>query len=157
MMTSELRNPEEIAEIKVSIQQQSEFNATNIREIILHFQALKSARASRLMMDAPGLYLPELTLYVISKSGTSRGHATLKNNLISLVGEACGPIYGFVLYPESYVRSCLDRILRRTVRQVCPEMRLSMENVFNKKFHGGDLTDSAIEKDLILLLKKDLG
>jgi hypothetical protein len=37
-------------------------------------------------------------------------------------------------------------------------MRVSMENVFNRKNHRKQkLTDSEIEKELILMFKKDLG
>ena len=65
--------------------------------------------------------------------------------------------YGFVLYPESFVRTCLDKILRKTTKNITPQLRISMENVFNRKHHKKiNLVDSAIEKDLIMRLKNDL-
>lgn len=146
----------ELARLKAEIRALSEFNVTNVREIILHFQALKSARVARIMMDAPGLYYPELSLYVVSKSGGARGHATIHQSILPLIAAEKSRVYGFVLYPESYVRSCLDSLLRKTVRVVCPEMRLSVENTFNSKYHGQELTDSPMARNLLALLKADL-
>ncbi len=147
---------EELEIIKQKIRKLSEFNLTSVRDIILHFQALKSARASRVMMDAPGLYYPQLPLYVISKSGMARGHSSLSKSIQPLLPESERKVYGFVLYPESYVRTCLDRILRKTVKVVSPEMRIGFENSFNKKHHNRDLNDSDVLKDLIMLLQHDL-
>jgi len=66
--------------------------------------------------------------------------------------------YGFVLYPESFVRTCLDKLLRKTTKNITPQLRISMENVFNRKHHKKvKLVNSAIEKELIIKLKKDLG
>lgn len=129
---------------------------TSAREIIRHFQVLKSARAARLLMDAPGLYYPSLSLYVISKAGTHRGHASMNKMIQPLLPKDKQQVYGFVLYPESYVRSCLDSILRRSVRIVSPEMRISIENNFNKKYYEGNLTDSAVLKELIELMRQEL-
>jgi hypothetical protein len=149
---------EEIAALKAEIRLMSEFNATSSRDIVLHFQALKSARSPSILMDAPGLFYPDIPLYVVSKSGTARGHATLHNSIAPLLPENKRNAYGFVLYPESYIRSCVDKLLRKTVRRVSLEMRLSMENVFNKKYHHKkQLTDSEIMSRLIILMQKDLG
>jgi hypothetical protein len=145
-----------IAGIKSDIQKQSEFNTINIRDIVLHFQIMKSARVSRLMLDAPGLYFSELGLYIISKSGSSRGHATLYKSILPLIPEGAKVTYGFVLYPESYVRTCLDKMLRKSTCTISKDMRLSMENVFNKKYHGGTLVGSPIESELVALLQKGL-
>lgn len=146
-----------IEELKEQICDLAETLTTSSREIIRHFQVLKSARAARLMMDAPGLYYPDLSLYVISKAGAHRGHASMNNMIQPLLPKGKGKVYGFVLYPESYVRSCLDSILRRSVRIVSPEMRISIENNFNKKYYDGNLTDSAVLKELIELMRQDLG
>lgn len=148
---------DKIAEIKSNIRAQSEFNTTNIRDIVLYFQVLKSARASRLMMDAPGLYFPGLGIYIISKSGSARGHATLYKSILPLIPKEENTSYGFVLYPESYVRSCLDKILRKSTAIISKDLRLSMENVFNKKYHNETLVGSQIEGELTALFRKGLG
>ncbi|MEW6426408.1 MAG: hypothetical protein AB1568_00075 [Thermodesulfobacteriota bacterium] len=147
-----------LPQLRQTICSLAETLTTSAREIIRHFQVLKSARAARLMMDAPGLFFPDLSLYVISKAGAHRGHTAMQN----LVGPHLPPegnrVYGFVLYPESYVRSCLDRLLRKSVRTVSPEMRLSIENNFNAKHHHGcDLTDSQVMHDLVGLMRRELG
>lgn len=147
----------EIEELKRKIRALSEVYTTSMRDLALHFQALKSARASRLLMDAPGLYYPRIPLFVISKGGASTGHRSLNDGIIPCFEEGKRIVYGFTLYPDSYVRSCMDRILRRTVKTISPQIKISMENVFNKKYHGRDFTDSAIFKELIEFLKKDLG
>jgi hypothetical protein len=147
----------DIEELKERICGLAETLTTSAREIIRHFQVLKSARAARLMMDAPGLYYPDLTLYVISKAGAHRGHASMNAMIQPLLPKEKRKVYGFVLYPESYVRSCLDSILRRSVRIVSPEMRISIENNFNKKYYDGNLTDSPVLKELIELMRHDLG
>jgi len=146
----------EIEKLKERICGLAETLTTSAREIIRHFQVLKSARAARLMMDAPGLYYPSLSLYVISKAGAHRGHASMHAMIQPLLPADKHKVYGFVLYPESYVRSCLDSILRRSVRIVSPEMRISIENTFNKKYHDDDLTDSAVLRELIELMRHDL-
>ena len=147
----------DIEELKERVCALAETLTTSAREIIRHFQILKSARAARLMMDAPGLYYPDLLLYVISKAGAHRGHTSMNTMIQPLLPAGKGRVYGFVLYPESYVRSCLDSLLRKTVRVVSPEMRISIENNFNKKYHGNNLTESPILKDLITLMRQDLG
>ena len=147
---------EELDAIKLEIRKLSEFNLTSVQGIVLHFQALKSGGASRIMMDAPGLYYPRLPLYIISKSGMARGHSSVKNSIQHLLPESKGEVYGFVLYPESYVRTCLDRVLRKTVKVVSPDMRIGFENNFNKKYHNRDLNDSEVLKELIMLLQHDL-
>ena len=73
-----------------------------------------------------------------------------------------------VSYIVGYVGSDerLDAILRKaerisvrkTTKNITPQLRISMENVFNRKHHRKmKLVDSSIEKDLIQRLKKDLG
>ena len=153
-MTSETDSSEVLKE---QIEDLAETLTTSAREIIRHFQVLKSARAARLLMDAPGLYYPDLRLYVISKAGAHRGHTSMNAMIQPLLPEDKRKVYGFVLYPESYVRSCLDSILRRSVRIVSPEMRISIENNFNKKYHDDNLTDSQVLRELIAIMRKDLG
>jgi hypothetical protein len=144
--------------IKAEIKKISDTFVFSSRDIVLHFQTLVSARASRMLMEAPGLYYPAMQLYVISRSGMNRGHASMYENFHSLFPEGTGTCYGFVLYPESFVRTCLDRLLRKTTKNITPKLRISMENVFNRKRHKKmKLMDSAIEKELITILKQDLG
>ena len=144
--------------IKAEIKKISDTFVFSSRDIVLHFQTLISARAARMLMEAPGLYYPEMQLYVISRSGMNRGHASMDENFSALFPEGKGTCYGFVLYPESFVRTCLDRLLRKTTKNITPKLRISMENVFNRKrYKKMNLVDSEIEKELILLLKKDLG
>ena len=150
--------PPDTTALREAICAQAETLTVSAREIVRHFQVLRSARAPRLMMDAPGLFYPDLDLYVISKAGAHRGHAVLYTMIAPLLPAGRFPAYGFVLYPESYVRSCLDRLLRKTVRPVCAEMRVSFENVFNKKHHPAEsLTDGPVLRSLIALLRADLG
>jgi hypothetical protein len=149
-------NIADLAELKAEIRRLAETNVTSIRGIMLHFQALVSARAHRLMMEAPGLYYPDASLYVISKGGMSRGHASMHKSIVSLLPEDKSTAYAFVLYPESFVRSCLDRLLRKTTKNITSDLRISMENVFNRKYYNFELTDSEIEKGLIRRLQKDL-
>ena len=88
----------------------------------------------------------------------NRGHASMNENIQKLLPDGKGICYGFVLYPESFVRTCLDKILRKTTKNITPDLRVSMENVFNRKNHRKQkLTDSEIEKELILMFKKELG
>lgn len=156
-MDQENDTSEDLAAVKEKIRKLSESNAVSIREIILYFQTLVSARANRLLMEAPGLYFPDLPLYVISKSGMmARGHASIYQSIIPHLPKEKRTCYAFVLYPESFVRTCLDRLLRKTTKNITKELRLSMENVFNRKHHNRDLVDSEIENELISLLKKDL-
>jgi len=144
--------------IKVEIKKISDTFVFSARDIALHFQTLISARASRMLMEAPGLYYPDMRLYVISRSGMNRGHGSMYENFHHFFPTAKGACYGFVLYPESFVRTCLDKILRKTTKNITPQLRISMENVFNRKHHKKQkLVDSTIEKELILILKKDLG
>jgi hypothetical protein len=145
-----------LAGLKAEIRRLAETNVTSIRGIMLHFQALVSARAHRLMMEAPGLYYPDISLYVISKGGMSRGHASMHKSIVPLLPEGKNTAYAFVLYPESFVRSCLDRLLRKTTKNITSDLRISMENVFNRKYYNFELTDSEIEKKLIGLLQNDL-
>jgi hypothetical protein len=150
--------PEHLEVIKAGIKKISDFNVFSVRDIILHFQTLTSARASRMLMEAPGLYYRDLSFYVLSKSGMNRGHASMNENIQPLLPEGKGTCYGFVLYPESFVRTCMDKIFRKTTKNITPDMRVSMENVFNRKNHRKQkLNDSETEKELILMLKKDLG
>jgi hypothetical protein len=150
--------PEQLKIIKDGIKKISDFNVFSVRDIALHFQTLISARASRMLMEAPGLYYRDLSFYVLSKSGMNRGHASMNENIQPLLPEGRGTCYGFVLYPESFVRTCLDKLLRKTTKNITPDLRVSMENVFNRKNHGKKkLTDSEIEKELIRIFKKDLG
>ena len=147
----------ELERIKAEIKKVSDTFVFSARDIALHFQTLASARASRMLMEAPGLYYPHLDLYVISRSGMNRGHGSMYENFYHFFPAEKATCYGFVLYPESFVRTCLDKILRRTTKNITPQLRLSMENVFNRKHHRKiKLVDSAIEKDLIMRLKKDL-
>ena len=144
--------------VKAGIKNISDFNVFSVRDIVLHFQTLISARASRMLMEAPGLYYRDLSFYVLSKSGMNRGHASMDENIQPLLPEGKGTCYGFVLYPESFVRTCLDKILRKTTKNITPDLRVSMENVFNRKNHRKQiLIGSKIEKELIQMFKNDLG
>jgi len=149
-------NSQDLAELKADVRKLAETNETSIRGIMLHFQALVSARAHRLMMEAPGLYYPDIPLYVISKGGMSRGHASMHKSIVPLLPEDKSTAYAFVIYPESFVRSCLDRLLRKATKSITSDLRISMENVFNRKYYNFDLIDSEIEKELIGLLQNDL-
>jgi len=147
----------ELEQIRAEIKKVSDTFVFSARDIALHFQTLISARASRMLMEAPGLYYPDLDLYVISRSGMNRGHGSMYENFYHFFPADKATCYGFVLYPESFVRTCLDKILRKTTKNITPQLRLSMENVFNRKHHRKIiLVDSAVEKDLIMKLKKDL-
>lgn len=156
-MGSQDNNSIDLESIITEIKKISDFNTVSAREIILHFQALVSAGSYRFAMNAPGLYYPPLKLYVISKSGMVRGHTSMNKAIQPLLPAGKNICYGFVLYPESFVRTCLDRALRRTTKNITRDLRLSMENVFNKKYHNRDLVDSDIEQKLIELIKNDLG
>jgi hypothetical protein len=148
----------DLENIKAEIKKISDTFVFSAREVALHFQTLISAHASRTLMEAPGLYYPNLDLYVISRSGMNRGHASMDENFYTFFPEGKGICYGFVLYPESFVRTCLDKILRKTTKNITPQLRISMENVFNRKRHKEEkLVDSDIENELIMILKKDLG
>ena len=143
--------------IKAEIKKISDTFIFLTSDIVLHFQTLISASASRMLMEAPGLYYPDMKFYVISRSGMNRGHASMNEIFCSFFPEGKGVCYGFVLYPESFVRTCLDKILRKTTKNITPKLRISMENVFNRKHHKKkNLVNSEIEKELILMLKKDL-
>lgn len=155
-MTSQDNNRNDLDSIITGIKKISDFNAVSAREIILHFQALVSAGSYRFAMNAPGLYYPALKLYVISKSGMIRGHTSMNKAIQPLLPPDRNICYGFVLYPESYVRTCLDRVLRRTTKNITRDLRVSMENVFNNKYHNRDLVGSDIETELIELMKSDL-
>ena len=149
---------EELKSIKAKIKNVSDTFVFSSRDIALHFQTLISARAARMLMEAPGLYYPAMGLYVISRSGMNRGHASMEENFCAFFSDEKRACYGFVLYPESFVRTCLDKLLRKTTKNITPQMRISMENVFNRKRHKKvKLVDSEIEKELITMLKKDLG
>lgn len=148
----------EINIIKAEIKKISDTFVFSARDIALHFQTLISASASRMLMEAPGLYYPDMDLYVISRSGMNRGHGSMYENFHTFFPEGKGNCYGFVLYPESFVRTCLDKILRKTTKNITPQLRISMENVFNRKRHKKEkLVDSEIEKELLVKLKRDLG
>ena len=157
-MVQETDSQADLHIIKAEIKKVSDTFVFSVRDIVLHFQTLISARASRMLMEAPGLYYPDLGFYVISRSGMNRGHGSMYENFHHFFPAAKGTCYGFVLYPESFVRTCLDKILRKTTKNITPQLRISMENVFNRKHHRKlNLVDSGIEKELILKLKKDLG
>ncbi len=156
MNGSDIDSSRELQAIESNIHTLSEMYVTSVRDIILHFQALISARAHRLMMEAPGLYYPDLQLYVISKAGMNRGHTSMNKSFIPFLPEEKQTCYAFVLYPESFVRTCLDKLLRKTTKNITRDLRISLENVFNRKHFNRDLTDSPIEKDLIELLQHDL-
>jgi hypothetical protein len=148
----------ELNNIKAEIKKVSDTFVFSSRDIALHFQTLISARAARMLMEAPGLYYTDMDLYVISRSGMNRGHGSMYENFYHFFPADKATCYGFVLYPESFVRTCLDKILRKTTKNITPQLRISMENVFNRKHHKKiELVDSAIEKELIMKLKKDLG
>ena len=134
----------------------SEFNTTSANDLALHFQTLISARESKVFMEAPGLYYPEYSIYVISKSGITRGHATMHKAIAPILPDCNSKCYAFVLYPGSLIRSCFDKVLRKTAKNIGKDLKLSMENVFNRKYHRESLVDSNIETELIELLKKDL-
>lgn len=146
----------EVTAIAVEIAKLSEFNSTSMGEMALFFQTLLSARESRVFMEAPGLYFPELPLLVISKSGIKRGHATLYNSLAVLIPEGKRRCYAFVLYPGSFFRTCFDRVLRNTAKVVAKDLRLSMENVFNRKYHNDSLVDSKVEQEIVAFMRREL-
>lgn len=156
-MAQEAESQAELDSIKAEIKKVSDTFVFSVRDIVLHFQTLISARASRMLMEAPGLYYPDMDLYVISRSGMNRGHGSMYEIFYHFFPVEKAICYGFVLYPESFVRTCLDKILRKTTKNITPQLRISMENVFNRKHHKKiNLVDSAIEKDLIMRLKNDL-
>jgi len=153
-----MKQQAELDTIKTEIKKVSDTFVFSVRDVLLHFQTLISARASRMLMEAPGLYYPDLDFYVISRSGMNRGHASMYENFYHFIPPEGGTCYGFVLYPESFVRTCLDKILRKTTKNITPQLRISMENVFNRKYHKQlILVDSEIEGNLIAKFKKDLG
>ena len=156
-MAQEAESQAELDSVKAEIKKVSDTFVFSVRDIVLHFQTLISARASRMLMEAPGLYYPDMDLYVISRSGMNRGHGSMYEIFYHFFPVEKAICYGFVLYPESFVRTCLDKILRKTTKNITPQLRISMENVFNRKHHKKiNLEDSAIEKDLIMRLKNDL-
>lgn len=158
LMEQEAEIQADLNRIKAEIKSISDTFVFSAREIMLHFQTLISAKAARMLMEAPGLYYPGMDFYVISRSGMNRGHESMYENFYRLFPPEKATCYGFVLYPESFVRTCLDKILRRTTKNITPQLRISMENVFNRKHHKNvEFVDSAIEKDLITRFKKDLG
>lgn len=147
---------EQVKALAAQIRQLSEFNSTSARELALHFQALLSARESRVFIEAPGLYFPDLPVLVISKSGITRGHATLYKSVSPLIPEERRRCYAFVLYPGSLIRSCFDRVLRNTAKVIAKDLRLSMENVFNRKHHQESLVDSEVELEIINFMRREL-
>jgi len=156
-MAQEAESQAELDSVKAEIKKVSDTFVFSVRDIVLHFQTLISARASRMLMEAPGLYYPDMDLYVISRSGINRGHGSMYEIFYHFFPVEKAICYGFVLYPESFVRTCLDKILRKTTKNITPQLRISMENVFNRKHHKKiNLVDSAIEKDLTMRLKNDL-
>jgi len=149
-------DPEEVKAIADQVRKLSEFNSTSGHDLVLHFQILVSAKESRVFMEAPGLYFPDLPMFVISKSGINRGHATIYQSITPLLPEDRRRCYAFVLYPGSFIRSCFDRVLRRTAKVIAKDLRLSMENVFNRKYHGDSLVDSEMEREIIDLLRREI-
>lgn len=157
-MIQEAVQQPDLDSIKRDIKKISDTFVFSARDIALHFQTLISARAARMLMEAPGLYYAEMDFYVISRSGMNRGHGSMYESFYKLIPKDRDVCYGFVLYPESFVRTCLDKILRKTTKNITPQLRISMENVFNRKHHKKiRLVDSEIEKELIMKLKRDLG
>ena len=71
-MSQEADLQSELHNIKSEIKKVSDTFVFSGRDIALHFQTLISARASRMLMEAPGLYYPDMDLYVISRSGMNR-------------------------------------------------------------------------------------
>nr|MBF0221055.1 hypothetical protein [Desulfobulbaceae bacterium] len=155
-MADQPTSPKDSKAIAAQICKLSEFNTTNANDLVLHFQTLISAHMSKAFMEAPGLYFPKLDLYVISTSGLSRGHASLHKSIEHLIPEDKRLCYAFVLYPGSFIRACLDKVLRKTAKTVAKDILISMENVFNRKWHKTVLVDSDIEKELIALLKNNI-
>lgn len=147
---------EEVKALAAQIRKLSEFNSTSARDLAMHFQILLSARESRVFMEAPGLYFRDLSLLVISKSGITRGHATIYQSIAPLIPEDKRLCYAFVLYPGSFIRSCFDRVLRNTAKVIAKDMRLSMENVFNRKYHRESLVDSEVEQEIIELMRREM-
>lgn len=147
----------DLAKLREGVRMLSKHYATSVRDILLHFQGLISAHSSRLMMEAPGLYCPKLSFYFISKSGMKKGHSEMLQEIHSLLQDDGYEFYGFVLYPESFVRTCLDRLLRRNTKNITRDLRISMENIYNKKHYSQDFVDSDLEKDIIDRLKRELG
>jgi len=134
-MAQEAESQAELDSVKAEIKKVSDTFVFSVRDIVLHFQTLISARASRMLMEAPGLYYPDMDLYVISRSGMNRGHGSMYEIFYHFFPVEKAICYGFVLYPESFVRTCLDKILRKTTKNITPQLRISMENVFNRKHH----------------------
>lgn len=149
-------SPEQVDAIVAQVRRLSEFNSTSARDMAMHFQILLSARESRVFMEAPGLYFPDLPLLVISKSGVNRGHATIYNSITPFLPVDSRRCYAFVLYPGSFIRSCFDRVLRNTAKVVANDLRLSMENVFNRKYHNESLVDSEVEQEIIAFMRREL-
>lgn len=147
---------EEIKSIAAEIGKLSEFNSTSAGDLALHFQILLSAKESRIFMEAPGLYFPQLPLVVISKSGINRGHATIYQSITPLIPPDKRLCYAFVLYPGSFIRSCFDSTLRNTAKIIAKDLRLSMENVFNRKHHKKSLVDSGMEQEIIDFMRRQL-
>lgn len=149
-------NPRQANDIAAQIRKLSEFNSTSARDMALHFQTLLSANESRIFMEAPGLYFPDLPLLVISKSGINRGHTTIYQSITPLIPEDKRHCVAFVLYPSSFIRTCFDKVLHRTAKVITKDLRLSMENVFNRKHHADSLVDSAIEQEIIDHMRREL-
>ncbi len=148
--------PEEVRAIAAEVRRLSQFNSTSASDMALYFQILLSARESRVFMEAPGLYFPDLPLLVFSKSGINRGHATIYHSITPLLPEERRRCYAFVLYPGSFIRSCFDRVLRRTAKVIAKDLRLSMENVFNRKYYSHSLVDSEVEQEIIAFMRREL-
>lgn len=149
-------DPEEVKAIAARIRALSQFNSTAAADLLLHFQTLLSAKENRVFMEAPGLYFPDLPLMVISKSGIHRGHDTIYQSITPLLPEGVRRCYAFVLYPGSRIRACFDRVLRRTAKVIAKDLRLSMENAFNRKHHPDSLVDSEVEQEIIELLRREI-
>lgn len=147
---------EEVDTIAAAVRNLSQFNSTTARDLAMHFQVLLSAHESRLFMEAPGLYFPDIPLLVISKSGINRGHTTIYQSILPLIPKERQRCYAFVLYPGSFIRSCFDRVLRRTAKVVAKDLRLSMENVFNRKYHAESLVDSEMEQEIIERMRREI-
>lgn len=148
--------PEQVQAIAARIRKLSEFNSTSAGDLALHFQILLSAKESRIFMEAPGLYFPQIPLVVISKSGINRGHATIYQSILPVLPEDKLLCYAFVLYPGSFIRSCFDRVLRNSAKIIAKDLRISMDNVFNRKHHSESLVDSDVEQEIIDFMRRQI-
>ncbi|MFC1818466.1 hypothetical protein ACFL0B_05140, partial [Thermodesulfobacteriota bacterium] len=95
-MAQEAESQAELDSVKAEIKKVSDTFVFSVRDIVLHFQTLISARASRMLMEAPGLYYPDMDLYVISRSGMNRGHGSMYEIFYHFFPVEKAICYGFV-------------------------------------------------------------